>query len=543
MPLSRRDLLAAFLGAPALLTTTGCGNARPPIPPGELIGASDGLGHRLRDRKKLPSPAGKPQQTQVAIIGAGVAGIAAARRLRQAGVKDLAILELEARAGGTARSDSSAVTKYPWGAHYVPAPTREFAALVDFFDELGAFEGRDERGDPIPVEHWAVRDPESRVFYKGRWYQGLALEEFFNDDDREQFQEFESEIDRWVAFRDEQGRRAFSIPMQQASDSEPLRELDRIDMAAWLKSKGLDSQRLRWYVDYACRDDYGLNAEQTSAWATLFYFAARKVAPGGPSRPFLTWPEGNGYLIQRMAEPLRKQLLLGQAAARVEQLEDGGVEVHCVSASGDCRVWRAEAVVFAAPRFLAPYVITGYADERGDEARAFQYGAWAVVNLHLRQRPEERGFPLCWDNVLYESQSLGYVVATHQRGPEHGPTVLTYYYPLNDDDPRAARRRILDVGREGWADIALTDLEAAHPDIRQLTERADVMRWGHAMILPTPGFIFGKARTAALRSFGGIHFAHSDMSGLPLFEEAFYRGVSAAEGVLNQLGVASESVL
>jgi hypothetical protein len=35
---------------------------------------------------------------------------------------------------------------------------------------------------------------------------------------------------------------------------------------------------------------------------------------------------------------------------------------------------------------------------------------------------------------------------------------------------------------------------------------------------------------------GAVHFAHSDLSGIPLFEEAQARGVHAAEAALRQLG-------
>ena len=38
-------------------------------------------------------------------------------------------------------------------------------------------------------------------------------------------------------------------------------------MADWLGERGLTSERLRWFVEYACRDDYGSRLEQTSAWA------------------------------------------------------------------------------------------------------------------------------------------------------------------------------------------------------------------------------------------------------------------------------------
>ena len=155
-----------------------------------------------------------------------------------------------------------------------------------------------------------------------------------------------------------------------------------------------------------------------------------------------------------------------------------------------------------------------------------------VANLFLKDRPTDRGFPLSWDNVLYESPGLGYVVATHQRGLDRGPTVFTYYYPLCDNDPREARTRLLSAGRDEWADIALTDLSRAHREIRSLTERLDVMRWGHAMIRPRPGFVWSEARRIASKPYRGIHFANTDLSGVALFEEAFYHGTRAADEVI-----------
>ena len=80
---------------------------------------------------------------------------------------------------------------------------------------------------------------------------------------------FQAEMDRWVAWRDGQGRRAFAVPMAAGSDEAAVRALDPISMAQWLDQRGFHSPRLRWWVDYACRDDYGLRLEQTSAWAAL----------------------------------------------------------------------------------------------------------------------------------------------------------------------------------------------------------------------------------------------------------------------------------
>ena len=49
------------------------------------------------------------------------------------------------------------------------------------------------------------------------------------------------------------------------------------------------------------------------------------------------------------------------------------------------------------------------------------------------------------------------------------------------------------------------------------------------MIRPTPGYIWGEARAEFQKPLGPIHFAHTDMSGISLFEEAHYQGIRAVK--------------
>ncbi|MFO1434733.1 MAG: hypothetical protein U1F76_32410 [Candidatus Competibacteraceae bacterium] len=55
--------------------------------------------------------------------------------------------------------------------------------------------------------------------------------------------------------------------------------------------------------------------------------------------------------------------------------------------------------------------------------------------------------------------------------------------------------------------------------------------------------MWGEARQWIAEYNGRIHFAHSDLSGYSIFEEAQYRGVLAAERVLDRLGVSFSSSL
>lgn len=540
--MNRRELLASFLGLPLALNS-GCGSFGSRLPEsGEFVGRSAKTGHRIRDGFRPKPSAENWHDVDVVIVGGGIAGLSAARQLARTDLS-FVLLELESAVGGTSLGGESDVVAYPWGAHYVPVPLPHNTELIDLLDEVGVLEGRTDDGAPIVAEQFLCRDPHERLFIDGVWHEGLLPLQDASEEDTRQFTAFHAEVKRWVAWRDASGRRAFTLPTSQGSDDPEALALDRQTASNWMNERGWTSSRLRWYVDLCCRDDYGLTIDQTSAWATLFYFASRVSDPAQESEPFITWPEGNARLVRHLADIASDRIQSGCAVTTVAQPDEaeagrpGVIAFRETSAGDEVLGWRARKVIFAAPPFLAPHMIQGYRTEGPQSISELTFGSWLVANLHLSDRPagSEENFPLCWDNVLYDSPSLGYVCATHQQLVDHGPTVLSYYYPLCDDNPVAARQRLLSLSWPEWADVILTDLERAHPDIRTLCNRLDIMRWGHAMIRPVPGLISGGALAACRQPFGDIHFAHSALSGIALFEEAFDHGNRAAAEVIAAL--------
>jgi glycine/D-amino acid oxidase-like deaminating enzyme len=542
--LTRRELIAAFLGSAVAASACRRSRAREPVP-GGIVDRAVETGHRLRGGPLPRAETAEP--VEVLVVGAGAAGLSAAWRLAGAGVKGVRVVELDDELGGTSRAGKNSVSAYPWGAHYLPAPLGEQGAVLRLMREMGAVTGVDAEGYPAFAEELLIREPDERIFYQGEWYEGLYLRAGASGADLEEAARFEARMNAFGAARDAKGRKAFAVPTALSSDDAEWTALDKVSMAQWMEAEGFRSPRLKWMVDYACRDDYGTTAEGISAWAGIWYFAARQFGKGERSEGFLSWPEGNGRLIRQLLSSLapgqvERHVLVhtvepGAEGCRVEALEAG---------TGKPRAFQARQVVFAGPRFVAAHVVAPWRERRPEWMGAFSYGPWVVANLTLSSPPMGRGFPLSWDNVLYESKSLGYVVATHQamRQYEGGPTVLTWYLPMVGQDVKAEREKMLSASYGEWETMVMADLMPAHPGIADQALRLEVMRWGHAMIRPSPGFMWGPARFAAQESLGRtLHFAHTDLGGMALFEEANWFGVKAAERVLKELGHSGTSWL
>ena len=501
--MTTRRTFVATLAAPALVGLTA--KAERTIT-GSFVNDAFPAGHRIRDRVKFAAPR-KTEKASVVIVGGGMAGLSAAWRLHKRGFRDFVLLEMEQQPGGNSRWGENEITAYPWAAHYLPVPGAKATLVRELCEELGL----------VKDGRWEERDlcfsPQERLYIHGRWQEGLEPDLLSRSPDREEFRRFQEKLNEFRASGE------FTIPMQRGARPSAL---DALSMEQWLKNNGFGSEYLNWYVNYACRDDYGALARDTSAWAGVHYFASREPEDKGP----LTWPEGNGWIARRLIDRVKPWIRSGAPVWAV--VRDG----NRLRVKTESTEYIAERVIFAAPTFLASYVVDG-----APSATGFVYSPWLTANLTLERMPKERGFETAWDNVIYDSPALGYVVATHMSlRTRTERTVWTFYWSLVDQSPARMRQMLLEKDWTYWREAILNDLSRAHPDLRDCVSRIDVMRLGHAMARPVPGFLGSEARKRFGESKGPVYYANSDLSGFSIFEEAQFRGVAAADRVLRDLG-------
>ena len=545
-----------FLGSAAAALLAGC---QPPPPALEFAFAGIDLerGHALRDllaQGPLPAPT-LVRRAQVIIAGGGVAGLAAARSLRLAGVHDFALLELEDTPGGNSRAGAVNGVACPLGAHYLPVPGDHAPEVQDLLEELGLRQRVAGRWQYD--ERHLCHSPQERLYFEREWQEGLLPVQGVGEATLEQYRRFSQAVG--AASR----AARFTMPQFAALDAKtglaPAHQaLDAMTFEAWLQQQGLDDAHLRWYLDYCCRDDYGAGMARVSAWAGLHYFASRHGfhAPGEAvaedREGVLTWPEGNGWLTQQLAAPLKAQgqLQTGTSVLRIAETRRG-VEVDAFNHhSGNVERWQAPRCVVALPVFVAARVVQNPPAFLAQAAQRLQWAPWAVTNIHLNAPLADRpGAAPAWDNVIYGDSNpggLGYVDASHQKlDPRPGPTVLTYYQALGD--VADARQQLATQGAEHWGRAALAALAGPHPDVLQHATRVQVTRYGHAMSIPVPGIqtflsqiglqgppgkrklLLNGERQRALPTpaTARLAFAHSDWSGYSVFEEAFTRGHAA----------------
>jgi hypothetical protein len=161
------------------------------------------------------------------------------------------------------------------------------------------------------------------------------------------------------------------------------------------------------------------------------------------------------------------------------------------------------------------------------------------------------GYDQYWWGSRYWADFIVADWITADRSRRDRPTVLTFYggNTAPPEDLTQERLKLLTTPFSDYESSLKEDLSrilagAAFDFDRDVTS-VNLYRWGHSMLMPTPGALFGTARgangasdrsksprRAAFAPLGPISFAGQDSEGAPSLESAIASGRRAAHEVL-----------
>ncbi len=487
------------------------------------------LGHKLKTGN-LPLPEREGETYDTIVIGSGVAGLSAARYLRKQGIDNVAIIEVNHHIGGNASSGKRNTYRYPYGAHYLPIAELHNKELIEFLSEHNIITGF-ENELPVYNENDLCFAPQERLYYRGKWRDGIAstIAKFSPAG----YNKFVQLLHNYENLKNDNGEYIFALPICNGYTNDISLELDGISFADFLKNNLITEDEVIWYADYCCRDEYGMGIESISAFAGIQYFVARRAkSANAPEGTNLTWPNGNGHLVDILRTDVTQNLICDTLAYNIE-IHNAKVKVAVINDSNNSKILHAKQCIIATPQFITTRLLSTIQPERTQWTQNFKYAPWLVVTLILNDTSGILS-DVHWDNVLYGANSLGYINDTQQLLTTHNnKTVITWYTTLHKQAPQEGRKQLLHSTTEEIVNQVAQELESVHPGIISETEYVDAVLWGHGMIAPVVGF-YANTHLEKLKApiDNKIFFAHSDLSGLSLFEEAFYQGNRAAKELL-----------
>ena len=351
------------------------------------------------------APAGKARR--VLIIGAGLAGLAAAYQLRQAGVA-VTLLEARNRVGGRVLTHTLADgLRLEFGAEWIGASHTRLMALCE---ELGLT--------------WHNNQFDTHLIYQGT-YQPAG---------------------QWDYSAAWQARFQELLQGYEALSNRDIRRLDGTDWWRYLQQAGIPARDLE-IRDLLDSTDFGESIRFVSAYSALAEYA--ESSPKNEMDYKVVG--GNSRLTDALADAVgREHIHLQQRVARISQ---GGGSVRVTTTGGDS--WEGDYVICTAPTFAVQQIEWDPVLPRDqvEALAALQYARIIKVAIHCQER--------FWGDESFDmiTDGCGHYVY-HATKTQPGPGGVLIAYATGDKaqslaaQPQARKRAIVtETLRPAFGDV------------------------------------------------------------------------------------------
>lgn len=391
----------------------------------------------------------------VVVLGAGVAGLTAAYRLKNL---DVEVIEAESHIGG--RTLSERFDDGSWANYAAQYVSDDKLKVIELADELGL--------DLIPSG-----------FHSGAFRE---LDSAKQDDNRE--------IEAWIErLEAEQARR-------RAPDSE---ELDQISVAQWLEPA---PEAVKAFFETWCGSLIFGSIIETSLYGLMLLWGDQRTSAfttppvARSNRGDTVFKGGTNMFTRALAEASGAALMQNARVLAVEAVS-GAYDVTYEKNGAPNHV-KARQIICALPAPIALNVISNLPDTKQEALGAIRYGRNIATPISITPRDQQVApYPLTPSRPGQTYCSNGFVLRTPGDIDAEGGCFHAYIHdvfarPLWNDPP--------DTVRSG----AVRALLERFPQLTHRIARVGYRRWRHALPHYSPGRMGHQKALEA--SIDGLHF-------------------------------------